>query len=155
MRRMMFVTAAMTTLVLAGCGADAAAPGPIPTEGTETGGIIPETPIPTTGEADDGPTDEDGAAGLAAPEPGQCLDLPESPDGRYLVADAGIVTIRVEDGRMLLEGAEPSVGWEHEVTEEDDDRIEVELRRDDREFDFSAELGADESPQVQVCNDDD
>jgi hypothetical protein len=57
--------------------------------------------------------DSSGAASpgqVPRPAPGRCEPVPESADGRYVVADAGEVTLRLEDGAVQL-AVSSSDGW--------------------------------------------
>ena len=55
------------------------------------------------------PTSGPGTA-LSRPAPGTCEPVPESADGRYVVGDAGEVTLRLEDGSVQLD-VSSSNGW--------------------------------------------
>lgn len=88
------------------------------------------------------------------PAPGSCVDLPEAPDGRYTVADAGTVTVDRDGDRLVLAAANPAEGWTADEVDRDDDEVEVEFRGDGVELDFEAEID-DGRLDVEVCSDDD
>lgn len=84
------------------------------------------------------------------PDPGSCEPVPESSDGRYVVADAGEITLRLGTGALQLE-VSSSGGWSTSV-DSDDDEADVEFRRGDDELDFRADL-ENGRLVLQICDD--
>ncbi|MBC7292104.1 MAG: hypothetical protein H5T83_12325 [Actinotalea sp.] len=90
--------------------------------------------------------------------PAQCVRLSPSPDGRYPVGDAGIVTVVLDDsgGALVLEDVEAAEGWQHEVAREEDTHVDVRFTPDDAATATSALVatidaaGTDEQPEVLV-----
>ena len=119
------------------------------------------TPGPSPGPPSPGPssppgaTDSPGAASpgqVPRPAPGSCEPVPESADGRYVVADAGEVTLQLADGGLQL-SVSSSNGWGTSVHSEDDEAA-VEFSRDGEELDFEA--GRQGGRVVlRICDDDD
>lgn len=120
MRRATVIAAALLpALALTGCSSDEQ-PGTATDRDLEVEDLEPG--------ADAGPLD----AGTA-PAPTQCTDLSPSPEGRYPVGEAGVVTVTLtDDGDALeLEDVTTSQGWAHEVVEEDDVQVDVRFTPDD------------------------
>ncbi|KGM13233.1 hypothetical protein [Cellulomonas bogoriensis] len=148
MRRLAPLTlaaASAAALSLAACG-----------QATPDETIPPDAGVqdPTEGGAPEPDQGEDLLGDVPTPEPGQCVDLPEASDGRYLVGDAGSAVVTVEGGRLVVGEVAPLEGWTYEVTEAEADEVEIEFRGDGRELDLEIELD-DMVLQVQVCEDDD
>lgn len=107
--------------------------------------------------ASDSP-DASGSPGAASPgqvprpQPGSCEPVAESPDGRYVVADAGEITLRMEDGALRL-NVSSSNGWSTSVHSENSE-ADVEFRQGDDELDFEAELEGGRLV-LRICDDDD
>lgn len=89
------------------------------------------------------------------PAPGSCVDIPEAPDGRYTVADAGTAVVTREGDRLVLGEVTPAEGWTHSVDDrDDDDEVEVEFRRGADELDLEVEID-DGRVEAEICADDD
>jgi hypothetical protein len=59
----------------------------------------------------------------------------------FQVEDAGSVTLRAENDRLVLVSVHPASGWTHRVTEEERDEVEIDFLRDGRKvYEFEAEL---------------
>ncbi|SDF28180.1 hypothetical protein SAMN05660485_02972 [Blastococcus fimeti] len=102
--------------------------------------------------------DASGSPGAASPgqvprpQPGTCEPVAESADGRYVVADAGEITLRMEDGNLQL-NVSSSNGWSTSVHSENSE-ADVEFRQGDDELDFEAEI-EDGRLVLRICDDDD
>jgi hypothetical protein len=139
---------------LVGCGndddtaaVDEAAPPTTAIDDTTT------TPVDDTG----GAPDAEGPAGGGDAQQGQrvvgCERLDVSPDGVYVVSDAGEIEIAHDGATVRLVEARPAEGWTATGdTEDDDDEVEVYFRRDGREVEFEAEVD-DGRLEVDVCED--
>jgi hypothetical protein len=111
MRRLAALACA-SVLLLPACG-DTGTPG----GGTDRGidGVDELDPTETPQGVDAG-SDE---------EPYQCVQLSTAPDDEYIVGDAGTAVVsRGEDGLSVGE-VTTNDGWEHEVVEESDVRVEI------------------------------
>lgn len=114
----------------------------------------PSSPPPSASE----PPDPSGSPGAASPgqvprpQPGTCEPVAESADGRYVVADAGEITLRMEDGTLRL-NVSSSNGWSTSVHSENSE-ADVEFRQGDDELGFEAELEGGRLV-LQICADDD
>lgn len=100
----------------------------------------PTSPAPAAPASPD-PSGSPGAASpgqVPRPEPGSCEPVARSADGRYVVADAGEIVLRMADGGLEL-GVSASNGWGTSVTSGDGE-ARVEFRRDEEELDFEADL---------------
>lgn len=121
MRRTAVIAAALLpALALTGCASDDEQPETATDRGLEVEELSPT--------ASPGPLD---AGSEAAPT--RCSDLSPSPDGRYPVGDAGVVTVTLDDDGEALELGDVEVadGWEHEVAQEDDVQVDVRFTPDD------------------------
>ena len=100
----------LTALVLCGlvaCGGDdRAEDAPAATSAPVTSSPTSSSP-PSTGT----PGETNPGKVLLRPAPGTCEPVPVSADGRYVVADAGVVMLRLEDGGVRLE-VSSSNGWQ-------------------------------------------
>ena len=100
----------LTALVLCGLGAcggdDRAEDAPAATSAPVTSSPTSSSP-PSTGT----PGETNPGKVLLRPAPGTCEPVPESADGRYVVADAGVVMLRLEDGGVRLDVSSSS-GWQ-------------------------------------------
>jgi hypothetical protein len=103
--------------VLVACGDEGADDGAVEAAATSAAASAAERspgPSPSApGSSPPAATDPPGAASpgkVPRPGPGSCEPVPESPDGRYVVADAGEVTLRLEDGSVRLD-VSASDGW--------------------------------------------
>jgi hypothetical protein len=143
--------------VLVACGGDdddredtAATTSAAPTSEESSPSSAPSSPS-------DSP-DASGSPGAASPgqvprpQPGSCEPVAESADGRYVVADAGEITLRMEDGTLRL-NVSSSNGWSTSVHSENSE-ADVEFRQGDDELDFEAELEGGRLV-LQICDDDD
>jgi hypothetical protein len=144
----------VAVLAVAGCGGDdepASAGGPV-TLSTPTAAPT-ASPAPASGGAS--------APGVTAvpglpprPAPGACVDVPEAPDGRYTVYDAGSVVVRRDGDRLALGEVRTGEGWTSRVDDQDGDSVEVDLRRGDEHLDLEVEVD-DGRVEAEICADDD
>ncbi|WP_250443132.1 hypothetical protein [Actinotalea sp. C106] len=155
MHRRLAVLTCAAALALTACSADA--PDDVEIDGT----TVTSPDASTEGDAvegEEGATDDEGQDAVPgagpSPAPGECVTLEVPEDGIYTVADAGTATIGVEGDRLIVGGISPAAGWEHEVTDEDGDDVEVEFRREGTELDLEVELEDDEVT-AELCRDDD
>ncbi len=142
--------------VLVACGGDdepesaAASTSSSPTSETSSPGSAPPSAPDSPGAS--------GSPGAASPgqvprpQPGSCEPVAESADGRYVVADAGEITLRMEDGTLRL-NVSSSNGWSTSVHSENGE-ADVEFRQGDDELDFEAEL-EDGRLVLRICAADD
>ena len=77
---------------------------------SEPGTSSPSAPTSSSPPSSGVPGGTDPGEVLLPPAPGTCEPVPESADGRYVVADAGVVTLRLEDGSVQLD-VSSSEGW--------------------------------------------
>jgi hypothetical protein len=89
---------------------------------------------------------------VTAPEPPPAAtngddDADDTPPGQvgegevFEVEEAGSVTLRRDGGRLELVSVDPASGWDYEVTDQDDDEVEIDFLRDARKvYEFKAEL---------------
>lgn len=96
------------------------------------------------------PASEPGTA-LPRPAPGTCEPLPESADGRYVVADAGEVALRLEDGSVQLDVTRSS-GWTSMAANTPIEAV-VTFTRSDEELVLEAERKGGRL-LIQVCAED-
>ena len=114
----------------------------------------PASPWPT--RARPPATGADPAAPAAGrPAPDTCLALPEAADGRYTVADAGIVVVTRDGDRLVLGEITPAEGCTAEEVDTEADEVEVELRNDADELDLEVEVEDGGRLSVVVRADDD
>ncbi len=114
----------------------------------------PSSAPPSASDSPD-PSGSPGAASpgqVPRPQPGSCEPVAESADGRYVVVDAGEITLRMEEGMLRL-NVSSSNGWSTSVHSENSE-AEVEFRQGDDELDFEAEI-EDGRLVLQICDDDD
>jgi hypothetical protein len=71
---------------------------------------------------------------------------------RYVVVDAGEITLRMADGNLQL-NVSSSNGWSTSVHSENSE-ADVEFRQGDDDLDFEAEI-EDGRLVLQICDDDD
>ena len=83
--------------VLVACGGDDDEPAAASTSSSPTSGENP-------------PGAENPGKVLPLPAPGTCEPVTESADGRYVVGEAGVVTLRLEEGEVQLD-VSSSNGW--------------------------------------------
>jgi hypothetical protein len=142
-RRTMAAAGIACTLALTGCNSGDPDP------------AVDNTPppaVPTQDTSQQGTGGTPDAAGR--PAPNSCIDVPESADGTYQVADAGTAVVTRDGDRLVLGEVTPADGWNHEVTEQSDREIEIEFRRDQEELDLEVEID-NERVKVEICHDDD
>lgn len=149
--RRLTALAGISVLLLAGCSDDQGTPGGGTDRGVEdVEDLATPTDPPASVDADagddDGGTDDDG-------EPYQCTPLSTDPAGVYTIGDAGTVELTAADGRLELGEVAPAEGWQHEVTEEDDDDVEVTFSDGDAgEIALVASIGQDDAdPTLEIC----
>ena len=147
----------LTALALSGlvaCGGDdpaddAGAPSSTATSEESTSGTS-SSPPSSSSQSSGSP----GAASpgqVPRPAPGRCEPVPESADGRYVVADAGEVTLRLVDGGLQVD-VSSSNGWNTSV-DSDDDEADIEFSQGDDELDLEADVEAGRLV-IQICADD-
>ncbi len=140
--------------VLVACGGDdepesaAASTSSSPTSEESSPSSAPPSPSDSP-DASGSPGEENPGKVPTRPAPGTCEPVPESADGRYLVADAGEITLRMEDGTLRL-NVSSSNGWSTSVHSENS-KADVEFRRGDDELDFEAELEGGRLV-LQICD---
>lgn len=137
---------AATALALSGCAADLS-------DAEIDDGVTPED---NSGSGDDdGAVDDPEASqvpgGGASPAPGECIEVPEAPDGFYTVGDAGTLVLAVEDQHLTLGAISPAGGWEHEVESEEGEEVEVTFRNESSRIDFEAEF-EDGEIKIEMCS---
>lgn len=108
---------------LTACGDDEETP---ETPGVTMTPTIPSTPSPT---ADDDPT------GDAQPGEGAV-------EGSHtLASEVGEIDIEFTNGALTLQEVRPASGWQHRVTDEQSDEIDIDFRHDDgREVDVDFDV---------------
>jgi hypothetical protein len=67
------------------------------------------------------------------------LELTVSAGGTFTIPGVGTVTIDILEGRLVLDGIS-APGWDVEIEEHQDDRIEVGFRMGEAKAEFEAEL---------------
>jgi hypothetical protein len=113
-------------------------------------------PVPT--DAPNGTTD-DPTAGTAVSEPpprpaiGSCQPVEATPDGLYLVADAGTAIVEQQGNRLIVGEVVPADGWTHAVEVESEDEVDVDFRMGELEVWLEVELRGGEV-RAQICADD-
>ncbi|MBX9244450.1 hypothetical protein ICW40_06475 [Actinotalea ferrariae] len=133
------MTAAALALALTGCTGDG--------DGDDPGGPAPQA------------TAEEGVPGgdptsSASPDDDGCVDLPYDDDGDYSAGDAGTARVVLEGDALVVEEVQPAEGWEHEVTAEQADDVEITFRGDGGEVELSVELDDDQGlAEVELCTD--
>lgn len=145
----------LAVAVLAGCGGDddqqeAAA---TTSAATTSRKDAPKSTDPTTSPSP-GATGSPGAASpgqVPRPAPGTCEPVAESPDGRYVVADAGEVTLRLEEGSVQLD-VSTSNGWGTTAANSPVEAV-VTFTRGDEQLVLEA-TREDGRLVIQVCDDD-
>ena len=136
MRRRTLALAAAVLLALGGCSGDDTAP---------TGGADDASAGP-------GETVSPAPSGDSTSSPGseECSVLPTDDDD-FAVGDAGTVTVRREGDRLVLGEVRPAEGWQHEVTSEQADEVEVEFTRGTEELDLDVEIEDGGVLEAEVC----
>lgn len=143
--------------VLVACGGDdepesaAASTSSSPTSEESSPSTAPSTPSDSPGAPGSQGAVNPGKV-LPRPAPGTCEPVAESADGRYVVADAGEITLRMEDGTLRLNVSSAN-GWGTSVRSENSE-ADVEFRRGADELDFEAELEGGRLV-LRICADDD
>lgn len=156
---------AVATLMLAACsdGEDGEAD-PVDLEADDQSAEVEDEPPSGDGDeadgepGDDDTTDEDAgsaeddgadegngedATGGTDPDEGgrgDLVDTTEAVPGTWPVGAAGTVTFSIVDGELVLDDVTPADGWREEIDAQDADEIEVDLRRDDVEWEIEIEL---------------
>ncbi|MDT0164202.1 hypothetical protein Q9R32_01360 [Actinotalea sp. AC32] len=150
MRRRLATLTAVPLLLLVGCSADEGSPQGGTDRGVEDTDDLEQTEPPASVDADAG--DDDGSGGEEG-EPFQCTPLSVDPAGVYTVGDAGTVELLAVDGVLDLGEVIPADGWTHEVTEEDDDDVEVTFTDGDGgDIALVASLQEDDAdPTLEIC----
>jgi hypothetical protein len=173
--RLTVTAAAAAALLLAGCSSEE----DTGSESADSGEATSESPTqdpdasPTEDSQDDqdGQDDQDdqddqasgggggggggGNAGLPPrPGPDQCVDISVPRNGEYTVYDAGTAVVRREGNRLVPGQVRAANGWTAEITDRDNDEVEIEFRRGFRELDLEVEL-VDGRVKAEICNDDD
>ncbi|GGC00001.1 hypothetical protein [Cellulomonas carbonis] len=141
MRRRLAALTAVPLLLLVGCSSDDGSPAGGTDRGVEDTDDLEQTEPPASVDAG------------SEEEPFQCTPLSVDPAGVYTVGDAGTVELLAVDGVLDLGEVIPTDGWTHEVTEEDDDDVEVTFTGDDGgEIALVASLQADDAdPTLEIC----
>jgi hypothetical protein len=129
----------MFALALSGCGGDE----PAATAPQQQPAAPPPAPQAPTGR----------------PAPGTCVLVQAGAGDQYTVADAGTAVAGREGDRLVLGQVSPAPGWTHEVTDQEvtdqeDDEVEIEFRRGGEEVDLEVEID-DGRVEAEVCVDDD
>lgn len=154
MRIRSLLIAPMTVLALAACGSDDDSSDDASASPTAASSSSSSSAAAPTTTEETPPAEAGAPGGSGRPAPDTCIDLPEAPDGRYTIADAGTVTVTRDGDRLVLGEVSPAPGWTAEEIDVEDDEIEVEFRGDGIELDFEAEID-DGRLDVDVCHDDD
>lgn len=143
---------ALALSALVACGGDDP-----PDDAASTTSATPTTEESSPAPSAPGSAPTSGSPGAASPgqvpvpAPGSCQPVPESADGRYVVADAGEITLRLENGGLQV-NVSSSNGWGTSVNSGNDE-VDVEFRRGDEELDFEADL-ENGRLVIQICADD-
>lgn len=146
---------ALALSLLAGCGGD-----DHPQESAATTSAAPTSGEGAPGSSSPGTsgspaaTGSPGAAGpgqVPRPPAGTCEPVAESADGRYVVADAGEVTLRLEDGEVQLDVSSSS-GWGTMAASTPIEAV-VTFTRGDEELALEAER-EDGRLVIRICADD-
>lgn len=130
--------------VLVACGTDdepdgtAATTSAAPSPEESSPGAPPSSPSSSSPPAAPDPPGAASPGQVPRPEPGGCEPVAESADGRYVVADAGEVLLRAEDGGLSVT-VSTSNGWGTSVNS-GDDGADVEFRRGEDELELEADL---------------
>lgn len=61
-------------------------------------------------------------------------------DGVWQIGEAGEVDFAVTDGALSLSGVRPAEGWQHQVSDDKDDDIEVHFTRGNARWKFEVEI---------------
>ena len=160
----------IAAFVLAACGGDEAGPADsIDLEGTDTDDANGTSDSSDTSDSNtsDAPTEDAADTGTDAPaadgeasgdatpqEPGDAVDTTEAVAGTWPIGDAGTVTFSLVDGALTLDEVVANDGWQTNVDKEDRDEIEVDLRGEDVEWQFEAEL-EDQGSRLKIQIDQD
>lgn len=114
-------------MLLAGCSTDST-----PASDTDT-----SAEAPATSAAPATPDESEAPAGAAD---GSGVAVDEVRDGKWQVGEAGELTFTLENGALTLGEVRAADGWEHRVTDEQADEIEVHFTGGVGEWKFEAEL---------------
>ncbi len=68
------------------------------------------------------------------------LDIDPAEAGSFEIGPAGVVTVSVVDGRVVLDDLAVAEGWTVVEQDTDDGEVEVELRQGNMEWEFEAEF---------------
>lgn len=134
-------TAALLAVAVASAGCASGSTG-------DSAATVPSATQSTLAEDGGAPADTAGPA-MAAQPFGDGVD--ELRDGIWRIADAGEVEFTLVDGALSLIEVRPAQGWQHRVSDDDDDEIEVrftngpvdwklEVEIDDSTMEISKEL---------------
>ncbi|MCL3861032.1 hypothetical protein [Actinotalea sp. K2] len=147
MRRLAALAGTALLLVVAGCGVDP--------EAVEIDDGVGAGEEAEPGLGSPGPVEgaEQVPGGGPSPAPGSCVDVPESDDGFYTIADAGTVTLAVEEDRVVVGAVQPAAGWQHTVSDVEGDDVAVVLWQDESTFELTAALQDDSSLELELCAD--
>lgn len=130
------VTAAALALALTGCAGDG---------DDDPGGPAPQA------TAEEGVPGSDPTSS-ASPDDDGCVGLPYDDDGDYSAGDAGTARVVLEGDALVVEEVQPAEGWQHEVTTEQADDVEITFRGDGSEVQLSVELDDDQGlAEVELC----
>jgi hypothetical protein len=121
---------------------------------TASAATTSEESPPTSSPSPPGTSSPGGASPgqVPRPAPDSCQPVAESPDGVYRVADAGQVTLRMQDGVLSLQ-VNSSAGWTVSSNTTGDE-ADIEFSRAGEELDFEADL-ENGRLVLQICSDDD
>ncbi len=140
--RAALVTATVLALALTGCTGDDG-------DGDEAGDVEEATPQATD---DQGAAPGSDPTSSASPDEDGCVALPYDDDGDYSAGDAGTARVVLEGDALVIEEVEPAEGWQHEVTTEQADEVEIAFRGDGEETRLSVELDDDQGlAEVELC----
>jgi hypothetical protein len=155
--RPLLAPAVIAVGLLAGCGSDGDEQVAVVSTTTTSEAPAPNVPAGDTPAAAD-PAGRDAGEGRPPGDrvpPGECAELAEAADGRYVVSDAGEVVVRRQGDDLVLEEVRAAEGWRFEGDRKGkkDDEIEVTFRREGRKVEFEAELD-DGDLEIEVCDKD-
>ena len=135
------LVAALAALALTGCAGD----------GGEPDAAAPPSQSPQATE-DDGVSGVDPTSEASAPAEGACSALPYDDDGDYSAGEAGTARVVLEGEALVVEEVEPASGWEHEVTTEEDDEVEIAFTSEDGATStLHVETDDEGLAEVEVC----
>ena len=130
-RKLMIAGTLLAGMLLAGCGAGAGG-GDAGAPPGSTSTISPEQQETATGTAP--------AEAVDAGELGDGA-VAELRDGTWQVGNAGEVEFTLSGGKLALTEVRPADGWQHRVSDEKANEIEVHFTRDAMEWKFEVETG--------------